>query len=55
MPRPYSPRMLSETVATFGFRGIAPTDVAGFIVAQLPGALLATLLFRWLEGEPRHK
>ena len=40
---------------TESFSGIAATDVAGFIVAQLLGALLATLLFRWLEGEPRHK
>jgi glycerol uptake facilitator-like aquaporin len=31
------------------FTGIRPGDVAGFIVAQIAGALGATLLFRWLE------
>jgi glycerol uptake facilitator-like aquaporin len=31
------------------FAGIRPGDVAGFIGAQIAGALAATLLFRWLE------
>src|SRR5437879_3582058 len=36
-------RSLSNT-----FAGIQPSDVPLFIVAQLAGALAATLLFRWL-------
>jgi glycerol uptake facilitator-like aquaporin len=36
-------RSLSDT-----FAGIRPTDVPLFVVAQLIGALAATLLFRWL-------
>jgi glycerol uptake facilitator-like aquaporin len=36
-------RALSNT-----FAGIAPRDVAGFLVAQLLGALAAAYLFRWL-------
>jgi glycerol uptake facilitator-like aquaporin len=36
-------RALSET-----FAGIRPLDVPGFIVAQLAGATVATVLFRWL-------
>lgn len=30
------------------FAGIRPNDAPGFIVAQLAGAMTATLLFRWL-------
>src|SRR5579871_4976879 len=30
------------------FAGIRPSDVPGFIVAQLAGAAAATILFRWL-------
>jgi glycerol uptake facilitator-like aquaporin len=36
-------RALSDT-----FAGIRPTDVPGFVVAQLAGAMAATVLFRWL-------
>ena len=36
-------RALSDT-----FAGIRPVDVPGFIVAQFAGAMVATLLFRWL-------
>lgn len=36
-------RSLSDT-----FAGIRPVDVPGFVVAQLAGALAATLLFGWL-------
>lgn len=36
-------RSMSDT-----FAGIRPLDAPGFIVAQLGGALAATLLFRWL-------
>lgn len=36
-------RSMSDT-----FAGIAPADVAGFVIAQLLGALAATALFGWL-------
>lgn len=36
-------RSLSDT-----FVGIRPVDAPGFIIAQLVGAMVATLLFRWL-------
>lgn len=39
-------RSLSDT-----FAGIRPIDAPGFIVAQLGGATVATILFRWLTGE----
>jgi len=31
------------------FTGIRPVDVPGFVVAQIIGASLATLLFAWLD------
>jgi len=34
------------------FAGIRPVDVPGFVVAQVLGALAATLLFRWLVLPP---
>jgi glycerol uptake facilitator-like aquaporin len=39
-------RTLSDT-----FAGIRPQDAPGFIVAQLLGAICATLLFRWIGKE----
>lgn len=39
-------RALSNT-----FAGIRPADVPGFIVAQLLGALAATILFAWFARE----
>jgi glycerol uptake facilitator-like aquaporin len=43
-------RSLSNT-----FAGIQPSHVPQFIVAQLAGALTATLLFRWLVPDlPAH-
>jgi glycerol uptake facilitator-like aquaporin len=30
------------------FVGIRPVDTSGFIIAQLAGAAVATVLFRWL-------
>jgi glycerol uptake facilitator-like aquaporin len=38
-------RSLSDT-----FAGIAPADVAGFIVAQMLGAIAATAIFSWLTA-----
>lgn len=36
------------------FSGIALAGIPGFIVAQFAGALVATLLFRWIgDDEPR--
>jgi glycerol uptake facilitator-like aquaporin len=34
------------------FSGIRPLDVPGFVVAQIGGALAATVLFAWLDKEP---
>jgi hypothetical protein len=39
-----SAQLVSECMVA----GIRPVDVPGFIVAQLVGALLATVTFRWL-------
>ena len=33
------------------FAGIAPVNVAGFVIAQLAGAILATIFFRWFLAE----
>jgi glycerol uptake facilitator-like aquaporin len=41
-------RSLSDT-----FAGIAPSDVPGFIVAQILGALVAVLLGGWLFAKAR--
>lgn len=41
-------RSLTDT-----FSGIRPVDVPGFLVAQLLGAIAATLLFRWLVPDLR--
>ena len=38
-------RSLTDT-----FAGIRPTDVPGFILAQMLGAATATMLFRWLNA-----
>lgn len=35
------------------FAGIAPTSVTGFVLAELAGAALALILFRWLLDLPR--
>src|SRR5258707_13268660 len=37
-------RCLSNT-----FAGIRPADAPGFIIAQIAGALTATVLFRWMK------
>jgi glycerol uptake facilitator-like aquaporin len=51
-----NPAVTLARSASNTFAGIRPTDVAGFVTAQLAGAVAATLLFRWLfpslRGEP---
>jgi len=43
-----NPAVTVARALTDTFAGIRPTDVPGFIGAQLAGAATATLLFRWL-------
>jgi glycerol uptake facilitator-like aquaporin len=43
-----NPAVTLARAATNTFAGIRPADVAGFIAAQLAGALAATVLFEWL-------
>jgi glycerol uptake facilitator-like aquaporin len=43
-----NPAVTLARSASDTFAGIRPSDVPGFIVAQLLGAAAATLLFRWL-------
>jgi glycerol uptake facilitator-like aquaporin len=35
------------------FSGIRPADVPGFVFSQVVGAVAATLLFAWLDKDPR--
>ena len=43
-----NPAVTLARAASDTFAGIRPADVPGFIVAQLAGAMAATILFRWL-------
>ena len=43
-----NPAVTLARAASDTFAGIRPLDAPGFIVAQIAGALTATLLFRWL-------
>jgi glycerol uptake facilitator-like aquaporin len=43
-----NPAVTAARAWTNTFAGIRPADAPGFIAAQLAGALVATLLFRWL-------
>jgi glycerol uptake facilitator-like aquaporin len=43
-----NPAVTLARAASDTFAGIRPVDAPGFVVAQLLGAALATLLFRWL-------
>jgi len=43
-----NPAVTLARAATDTFAGIRPDDVLGFVVAQLAGAALATVAFRWL-------
>ena len=48
-----NPAVTLARAATDTFAGIRPVDGPGFIAAQLFGAAVATLLFRWLVPAPR--
>jgi glycerol uptake facilitator-like aquaporin len=43
-----NPAVTLARAASDTFAGIRPADAPGFIVAQLAGAMAATLFFRWL-------
>jgi len=43
-----NPAVTAARALTNTFAGIRPADAPGFIAAQLAGALVASLLFRWL-------
>src|SRR5919202_3733753 len=43
-----NPAVTLARAASDTFAGIRPSDVPGFILAQLVGAAVATVLFRWL-------
>lgn len=43
-----NPAVTLARAASDTFAGIRPSDAPGFIIAQLLGAMAATLLFRWL-------
>ncbi len=43
-----NPAVTLARAASDTFAGIRPVDVPGFVIAQLGGAMVATLLFRWL-------
>jgi glycerol uptake facilitator-like aquaporin len=43
-----NPAVTLARAASDTFAGVRPMDAPGFILAQLAGALAATLLFRWL-------
>jgi len=47
-----NPAVTLARSATNTFAGIRPADVPGFIIAQLVGAMAATLLFNWLISSP---
>jgi glycerol uptake facilitator-like aquaporin len=43
-----NPAVTLARAATNSFTGIRPADAPGFVIAQLLGAAMATVLFRWL-------
>ncbi|HEY1754774.1 MAG TPA: MIP/aquaporin family protein [Bryobacteraceae bacterium] len=47
-----NPAVTMARAASDTFAGIRPADVLGFVLAQLGGAMVATLLFRWLAPAP---
>jgi glycerol uptake facilitator-like aquaporin len=48
-----NPAVTLARAASDTFAGIRPADAPGFILAQLTGAIAATLLFRWLAPHAR--
>jgi glycerol uptake facilitator-like aquaporin len=48
-----NPAVTLARAATDTFAGIRPADAPGFMVAQLTGAIAATLLFRWFGNATR--
>jgi len=48
-----NPAVTLARAASDTFAGIRPTDVPGFVLAQLAGATAATALFRWLAPRPQ--
>jgi glycerol uptake facilitator-like aquaporin len=48
-----NPAVTLARAATNTFSGIRPADVPGFVAAQLLGALIATLVARWLYHAPK--
>jgi len=50
-----NPAVTMARAATNTFAGIRPADVPGFVLAELAGAFLATLLGRWLYRTPRRQ
>jgi glycerol uptake facilitator-like aquaporin len=49
-----NPAVTLARAASDTFAGIRPADVPGFIAAQLAGAAVATMLFRWLAPASSH-
>jgi glycerol uptake facilitator-like aquaporin len=47
-----NPAVTLARAASNTFAGIRPTDTGGFILAQLAGAVVATVLFTWLYPAP---
>jgi glycerol uptake facilitator-like aquaporin len=47
-----NPAVTLARALTNTFTGIRPADVPGFLIGQGVGALIATVLFRWLAPEP---
>jgi len=50
-----NPAVTLARAFTNTFAGIRPTDAPGFMAAQLVGAFVATLLFRWLVPSLPHQ
>ena len=48
-----NPAVTLARAASDTFAGIRPTDAPGFMIAQLTGAIAATLLFRWFGNATR--
>lgn len=50
-----NPAVTLARAASDTFAGIRPADTPGFIAAQLAGAAAATILFRWLIPDGKHR